>query len=72
LPSALRYLVDDRQGGVDSDRPEPSLLLAPPVHLDRPIRTGVIHNPLSFRNRRGNTLQDALDVMAAHRSIQHH
>lgn len=72
LASALRYFVDDRPAGVDSDRPEPSLLLAPPVHLDRPIRTGVINNPLSFKNRRGNTLQDALDVMAAHARIPHH
>lgn len=72
LASALRYLVDDRPSGVDSDRPEPPLLLAPPVHIDRPIRAGVINNPLSFKNRRGNTLQDALDVMAAHTRIPHH
>lgn len=72
MGSALRYSVDDRQAIVDGDRPEPRLLLAPPIDLGRPIRTGVINNPLSFRNRRRNTLPAVFEVMRSHARIPHH
>lgn len=72
MASALKYSVADRQAIVDDDRPVPRLLLAPPVDLGRPIRTGVINNPLSFRNRRRHTLAAVLDVLGSHARIPHH
>jgi len=42
------------------------------VDLSRPIRAGVINNPLSFKNRRHNTLGDVLEVLRSHSQIPHH
>jgi hypothetical protein len=72
VASALKYSVVDRHGLVDGERPEPRLLLTPPIDLGRPIRTGVINNPLSFRNRRRDTMRAVLDVLGAHSRIPHH
>lgn len=57
---------------VGREPPEPRLLLAPPVDLGRPIRAGVINNPLSFRNTRRNSLRAVVDVLRAHPRIPHH
>ena len=72
LASALRYSLDRRPLTVDGEWPQPRALLAPPVDLGRPIRTGVINNPLSFHNRRRKALPAVLDVLAGHPSIPHH
>jgi len=72
LTSALRYSLDDRRARVGGDRPEPRLLLTPPVELGRPIRTGVINNPLSFRNRQKKNLSAVFDVLRSHSHIPHH
>ena len=42
------------------------------MDLGRPIRTGVITNPLSFRNRRRSTLRSVLDVLDSHPCVRHH
>jgi len=47
-------------------------LLAVPADLGRPIRSGVINNPLSFRNRRSRTLAAVRDVLVAHARIPHY
>jgi len=72
LANALRYSLDARYAGVDDEPHAPRLLLAPPVELGRPIRTGVINNPLSFKNRRPSTLPAVLDVLKSHPRIPHH
>jgi hypothetical protein len=71
LTSALRYSVGDRLDVVD-DLSEPELRLALPADLGRPIRTGVINNPLSFRNKRRNSLHAVRDVLRAHPRIPRH
>ena len=70
MPSALRY--DRRPALVDREQLEPRLLLAPPLDLGRPIRTGVINNPLSFRNKRRHMLPAIMDVLRAHPWVPHH
>src|SRR5262249_53730536 len=72
LPSALRYSVDPRRAVIDDDHSASRLLLTPPVDLGRPIRAGVINNPLSFRNRRPRTLAAVRDALLAHPQIPHH
>src|SRR5262245_1369100 len=69
LPSALRYSVDLRR--VDEGAPSRPLL-AVPADLGRPIRSGVINNPLSFRNRRSRTLAAVRDVLVAPARIPHY
>jgi diacylglycerol kinase (ATP) len=71
LTSALRYSVGDRLDAVD-DLHQPRLRLAPPVDLRRPIRTGVINNPLSFRNKRSDALRAVHEVLRAHPHTPHH
>ena len=72
LANALRYSLDARRAIVDAGPSEPQVLLAPPVDLGRAIRTGVINNPLSFRNRRPRTLPAVLKVLESHAEIPHY
>ncbi|MBX3024842.1 acylglycerol kinase family protein [bacterium] len=48
------------------------LRIAPELDIGRPIRTGVINNPLSFRNRRRHVLPALLDVLRDHPWVAHH
>jgi diacylglycerol kinase (ATP) len=72
MVSALRYPVPRRFESVDSQLPEPRLLITPGVDVGRPIRTGVINNPLSFRNKRRHVLPAILNVLRAHPWVMHH
>lgn len=72
MPSVLRYPVARGLDSVDSQRPKPRLLIAPEVDVGRPIRTGVINNPLSFRNKRRRVLPAILDVLRAHPWVMHY
>jgi diacylglycerol kinase (ATP) len=72
VPSALRYPVARRLDSVDHQPREPRLLIAPGVDVGRRIRTGVINNPLSFRNKRRRVLPAILDVLRAHPWVMHH
>ena len=72
VASALRRPVARGLDSVDSQPPEAKLLVTPGVDVGRPIRTGVINNPLSFRNKRGRVLPAILDVLRAHPWVMHH
>ena len=67
MPSALKYARV-----LGDERCEPRLLLAPPVDLGRPIRTGVINNPLSFRNKRRHALPAVQDLLRANSRVAYH
>jgi len=67
LPSALKY-----HAGLDREPVEPRLLLAPPADLGRPIRAGIVNNPLSFRNKRRHALPAIRDILRAHAWAAHH
>jgi diacylglycerol kinase (ATP) len=74
LASALKYSVGLREPATDATRDTPRLLLTPPVDVGRPIRTGLINNPLSFRNRRRQrrTLGAVLELLRSHPQITHY
>ena len=46
--------------------------IMPGVDVGRAIRTGVITNPQSGRNRRGNSMRKILDALAQHPSVSHY
>lgn len=46
--------------------------IAPFESIGRPIRVGVINNPLSWRNSQKNTLQSVISVLSGHGHVPHH
>jgi len=72
VSSVLRYRVARGLDSIDSQPLEPRLLIVPGVDVGRRIRTGVINNPLSFRNKRRRVLPAILNVLRAHPWVMHH
>jgi len=72
LSSALRYPLARGLDSADRQSLEPRLLIAPEVDVGRPIRTGVINNPLSFRNKQRRVFPAILDVLRAHPWVTHY
>jgi diacylglycerol kinase (ATP) len=70
--SSGRYSVSRGRDSTEGQPSEPRLLIAAGVDVGRPIRTGVINNPLSFRNKRRHILPAILDVLRAHPWVMHH
>jgi diacylglycerol kinase (ATP) len=72
VASVLRYQVARGFDAIGSQPLQPRLLIVPGVDVGRRIRTGVINNPLSFRNKRRRVLPAILDVLRAHPWVMHH
>lgn len=47
-------------------------IIQPGTDIGRPIRVGVINNPLSGHNRRGGTMRKLRDELRAHPDVIHH
>lgn len=72
VSSALQYPVARSFDPLDRGQSEPRLCITPEVDAGRPIRCGVINNPLSFRNTRGALLAAIRDLVRARPSTPYH